>query len=139
MKDKYSVPKKLKNLVKDLIRRHAWNMGVSHYMGDIIYMQKDKSRDDDGTTLAECRVDRRYLTASFRIYPAAVKEWKERGDVAMEEVIAHEVAHILTDHLHYLAICCYKDEGETKDAWESLTSSIARISEKLDKELKKKK
>lgn len=131
------VPQSFKKLVREYIQQHAWNMGVSNYQSDIHYMEKDKEDDCGDITLADCTVDRRYLRAVFKVYPELLKKWKKNGDSYLEECIAHEVAHILTAHLHWLSICSYKDEGEVKDAWESLTESIGRISLALAKLEKK--
>ncbi len=110
-------------------------MGVSNYTGDILYMEEDKPAAD-GDTLASIFVDRQYLKATIKIYPVLIKKWKETGDEIIEDTIAHETAHILTDQMNNLILAPYKNEGEAKDAWESLTQSIANISIKLDRQLK---
>lgn len=123
------VSKKLKKLVREYSQIHAWNMGVSNYLLDVFYMEEDKPKDDGyEPPFAEMTVDRRYLKATMKIYPICEREWKERGNKFLEEVVAHEMAHILTFHLYWLATVPYKDEGEMKDAWESLTESISRLS-----------
>src|SRR5258707_814799 len=96
---KKPIPKKLKKLVIDSVKRHAWNIGVSHYTGDILYMEKDKENCEGDITLAQCNVDRRYLRATIKIYPALVRRWKTDGDQYVEDTIAHEVAHIATQHM----------------------------------------
>ena len=50
-----------------------------------------------------------------------------------DEIIAHEVAHIATAKLYYVATCIYKDEGETIDAWESLTTIVGRLLTRIPK------
>ena len=134
---KGGVPTKLKKLVVDSFRRHAWYMGVAHYTADILYMEENKSRGDTSHTLAEIDVNRRYLTCTLRIFPITVERWKSLGDYVVEDVIAHETAHIVTQHLRDCAGARYVEQPEVDDAWESLTESISRISLKLDKELKK--
>lgn len=133
MKKKPGVDPKLKRLVIDSLRRHAWNMGVSHYKGDIVYMEEDRIEEGEGPTHASMTIDRRYLRAVLKIYPAAIKRWKTEGDRSIEDLIAHETAHILTEHLYHLATAVYKDSGEMEDAREALTESIGRLSVMLDK------
>lgn len=125
------IPPKLKNLVRDAMRRHAWNIGVSHYNGDIIYADDDKKSDDGGFVNGEMHVDRRYLHATLYIFPEAIRNWQQDGDDFIEHLVAHEAAHIATQHMMDLVISCYKDQGETKDAWESLTEMIGRMSIKI--------
>lgn len=128
---KLKVPKKLKALVIDAIKRHSWNIGVSNYTGDILYMEEDVTQDS-GTVNAECVVDRRYLHATFKLYPVFIKNWQHDGDPYVENTIAHEVAHIATAHLYQVAVATYRDEGEMKDAWETLTQVVGQLSKKLD-------
>ena len=113
-------------------------MGVSEFIGDILWKSEDKLSEDGYKIQAEINVDRRYLRATLSIYPIFIVDWKERGDSETERVIAHEVAHIATAHLYYLATCIYKDSGEMKDAWETLTERIGRLSVKVDELLRKK-
>jgi hypothetical protein len=123
------VNSRLKKLIREYSKKHSWRMGVSNYLIDVFYMENDQPKEDGyNPPFAEMTVDRRYLKATMKIYPICEKEWKERGDKFLEEVVAHELAHILTSHLYTLATCTYKDEGEMKDAWESLTESISRLS-----------
>lgn len=126
MKPKKKVSPKIKKLIRDLIRRHAWNIGVSEYVGDIYYMEDDKDQ-----VYAECTVDRGYLKAIFTIYPRTLNEYKKNGNEWLSGIIAHEVAHIATAHMYELATGAYKTVEEMKDAWESLTERIGRMSGKI--------
>lgn len=137
MKKQGRVDLKFKRAVKDSLRRHAWNMGVSDYVVDILYMEDDKKPVRDGMhTLAEIIVDRRYLKATLSIYPLTEKRWRELGNHQLEDVIAHEVAHIATQEMFDVATATYREEGEMHDAWERLTERFSRISMKLDAELR---
>lgn len=124
------IPEKLKDLVKDAIKRHAWNIGVSHYTGDIHWMQEDV--EGDGIIAAEITVNRRYLKFTLKIYPDTVKKWHEQGDQYVEEVIAHEIAHLATHHFYDVATARYCDDGEMKDAWETCTQVIGQLSYRLN-------
>lgn len=142
MKPKKTINPKLKKLVLDALRRHAWNMGCSFYEGDILYMNEPDHRGQD--TMASMGVDPCYLKAILRIFPSAVQEWEKRekekkgeGDKYMELVVAHEVAHIVTEPLYLKAVSVYKNEGETEDAREALTETIGRLSVALEKQLRK--
>ena len=128
---KNNIPKQFKKAVKDLMRKHCWNMGVSNYLGDILYMESDRSDNTNSDVHAEMTVDRRYLSATLKVYPIAIRKFKQDGMEYLDHLIAHEVAHIVTQHVMDLLVSCYKDEGETKDAWESLTETIGRMSSKI--------
>lgn len=132
-------PKRLKKLVLEAVKRHAWNIGVSHFKGDILWMKEDKKTEEGELVSAEMQVNRRYLTSTLRIFPVAIKDWEERGDEYMEEVIAHEVAHLATEHLRQMALSTFKDSGELDDAWETLTEVVGRLSTKVDRLIRKKK
>lgn len=129
------IPRALQRLVRDRLRRHAWNIGVSHFTGDVLYMDQDKeSARGDNVIEAEMVVDRRYLHATLKVYPAAVQKWREQGEPYIEHLVAHEVAHVATAHLYEVGTATYRDEGEMKDAWETLTEVVARLSMKLEKD-----
>lgn len=133
MKDK-PIPQKLKSLVRDAIKRHARNIGVSEYLVSINWMFEDKKKEiDDLTTLAEIHVNRRYLKATISIYPSVIDEWKKHGNDSIEQTIAHEISHIATQHMYHMATTIYKDDGEMCDAWETLTERISRMSFNMEK------
>ena len=126
------IPTKLRKMISSDVFRYLNILGMNHYQGKIFYMKKDvedQYRDRDGSTLASALVDHRYLVVNINIYPILVSRWKNKlsDDNDIHEVIAHEVSHIATNHMYQMATCTYKDEGETKDAWESLTTIIGRL------------
>lgn len=132
------IPKALKDLVRDSIRRHAWNIGVSHFQGDIRYASSPKEKHECyAVTHADTNTDRRYLRATFTFYPAFVDVWRKDGNAYVEKVVAHEVAHLATQHFFDVATATYRDEGEMKDAWETCTEIIGRLSLKVDDQLHK--
>ena len=136
------IPPKLKALVLDSVKRHAWNIGVSHYIGDILWMEEDKTGEGDRDTYkvhASIDIDRRYLRATLKLHPIFIENWKSDGNEYVENTIAHEIAHIATQHCYDIATATYRNEGEMKDAWEMLTEMIGRLSSKLDAERRPKK
>lgn len=134
MKSSTKVDKRLRKLVFEYAQKHAWRMGVSNYLMDVMWMDNDgETKDGYDPPYAEMTVDRRYLKAILKVYPSCVREWKKRGDEFLETTVAHEIAHILTVHMMELATAPYKSEDETKDAWESLTESISRLSMEISK------
>lgn len=128
MKKKSGVDPKLKKLVLASLRKHSWNLGVSNYKGDVLYMEEDLPEKEESMVNACIIVNRRYLHFTIQIFPYFIKNWKERGDEFADAVIAHEVAHVVTQHLYDMATSVYKDEGEVQDAWESLTETVGRLS-----------
>lgn len=139
------VPKGLKEFVIKCAREHAWNLKIQHYNVTIEYKDSEKASSDLRTgdvIAADIEVQRRYLAAVIRIYPTVYGKWERGEKKEINEIIGHELSHILTQHFFDLAVSCYKDEGETKDAWESLTESIGRLSckiQSLETKLAKKK
>lgn len=133
---KISIPPKLKELVLDAVKRHAWNIGVSHYSGEIVWMKEDK-KVDGGNVHGECDVNRRYLVATLKLFPIFIERWKTDGAPYVEKTIAHEVAHIATQHFMDVASARYCDDGEMKDAWETVTEVIAKLSDALDRKKRK--
>lgn len=126
-----SIPQKLRTFIRESAQRHAWNMEVTDYQVDIEYMEKDKEDKEDryGITKAESCVNRRYLKCSIRIYPVCYNQYKKQGwEEKIDHTIAHEVAHIATQHFIDCATARYLDDGEMNDAWEMVTERIARMS-----------
>lgn len=76
-------------------------------------------------------VDLRYLTFQMRIYPACIASWEKEGVSAVEEVVSHEMAHIVTQHMMDLATAPYKMRSEMHDAWERLTEKVSRLANKI--------
>lgn len=126
--DKKKLDKKIRTWVKDAQRY----LSVTQYRIDYGFAKENKpSRHEDeglANTIAEITTDRRYLKATIAIYPYALTLPENR----LKAAIYHEVAHVLTDPLFYIATSVYKDEGETLDARESLTEICSRMAMALD-------
>lgn len=140
-KPKTIAPLAFKKFVNATLSNAAWNIGVSHYKGSVLYHSDDKKSQDsthmnapsDMLVAADMHVDRRYLTYEMNIYALTIRKWK-RGEIKeVADIIHHEVSHIATQHLYDCALATYKEEGEMKDAWESLTTTIGHMSRKIDK------
>lgn len=123
----------LKKFVHECLDRAERNMALDRWHGEILYHKHEGKNDEYAqvygmVVAADIRVNRRYLTYTLNIYPSVQKLWKngEKGEV--EKVLHHEMAHLNTQHLMDMAVSTYKDEGETKDAWESLTETMGRMS-----------
>ena len=127
MQKQYKVDKKLKKYVRELVRKAAYNIGVTNYELDIYY---NKDPKEDGPKVAgSMDTDRRYLTGILNLYPPVMRAWKDKDFETIKTIIHHEVAHLATQHLFDIATAVYKDEGETRDAWETLTTVVGRLSE----------
>lgn len=127
-------PKEFKKFVNKCVQIYSWHLKIQHYSINIFYEHKASNKDRDGSIIAaSIDVDRRYLNASVKIFPRTLDEWKVGNRHRVEEIVAHELSHVSTQHLFDLATATYKDEGETKDAWESLTELISRLSCKIVK------
>ncbi len=122
-----------KKFVRECCKKAAWNIGVSHYHIDIHYMHKPKEGcREGGVVAAEMNTNRRYLKGHLYIYPYVMEKWEDGDKDSVKHAVFHEVSHLATQHVMDLMLSCYKDEGETKDAWESLTETIARMALQID-------
>lgn len=128
------IPEKLKKMIRDCANDYRYCIGANKYVGDIFYAGENKKGEWGRNIEAEIATDHRYLTADITVYPCLVEKWikKEKSDEDIKKIIAHEIAHIATHKLNYLATCVYKDEGETVDAWESLTEIVGRLIYKVN-------
>lgn len=132
---KSPIPKEFKKIIEEALNRYRFLLGMLNYKGDIFYHAEDKEPNENGDKVAmEIHVDHRYLIANLNVFPWIVEDWKNKkmDDDDVERIVAHEVAHIATHTLHWLSICVFKDESETKDAWESLTTVMGRLLYNLD-------
>lgn len=141
------IPDRFRKMVSSCVQSYIGVLGMNHYRAKIFYRKHDKDQEEhncscgEGRVAAEATVDMRYLTVHVKVYPWVIEDWK-RGymdDKDITDIIAHEVAHTATNHLYRLATSIYKDEGEMKDAWESLTTIIGRLVHEVDYHRKNKK
>lgn len=138
MKKQTKIKSSYKKFIHDWIDYYEKQLGVYDFSGEIIYMGED-IKEGDKITNAEIRIDHRYLKADYYIYPYLLNKFKEKyGKESIKQILAHEVSHLATHKMYYMASSVYKDEGETIDAWESMTERFGRLLYKIG-ELKKKK
>jgi hypothetical protein len=133
------IDKKMKDFILDCTKKAAWNIGVSHYIVDYFYIKEPRQADyENGDTdsvsftLASINTDKRYLKCNLKIYPKFEEKWRAGEREELKNCIHHEVAHIATQHLFDCAVSRYCEVGEMKDAWETLTEMIGRLSLKVD-------
>jgi hypothetical protein len=130
MKNSKRPPEKFKKIVNKAVKDMRWQLGMQIYECPIVYTTEDRISDHLGMKIAAtAQVDRRYLKCTFKIYPMMWQGWEDKGfsDHEVRKIIAHEVGHIATQHLYDIATAIYKDEGETRDAWESLTEIVGKL------------
>lgn len=125
---KPEVPPALRAYVMTCAQRHAFNLKVEHYQVSITYIEEPKRGNEEENTAGEMDVQRRYMAANLRLYPCVLQYWKDGKKKLIEEIVAHEYAHLVTQHFIEVATATYRDEGEMKDAWEGVTEVIARLS-----------
>lgn len=138
-KSKKAIPDKLRKIIISASSRYLKVLGFGNY--DVkVYWQKSaaiKGPDQrtEGEIAATMTVDQRYLRAQLRVYPHMINAWnnKSMDEDDIEEIIAHEVSHIATNHLFTIAVATYKEEGETHDAWEGLTTIVGRLVYEVDR------
>lgn len=117
---------KLKKLVATKTGEYLKILGFTHYKVHVKFLEEDeKSQKTDGMVAAKMNVNAKYLECYLKILPFFVRMWEDGEDVSA--CIAHEVAHLATDQMHYLATTSFKSENELDEAWESLTERIGRL------------
>lgn len=133
MQKKTLATPKLRKWVAATVRTYKKRLGVEHYTGFITYESQDEkntSRGEGFVLNAKIDIDRRYLRFTLYLYPEGMKLFKSDLE-EFEALIAHELSHIVTQHLFDVGIATYRDEGEMLDAWESCTEMVARIAMKI--------
>lgn len=143
-KNKVPAPHKLRKMIAADILRYLDILGMNHYRTKIFYMKfdtEDNTCPGNSTVAAAATADMRYLNVHIKIYPWLVNQWKKKllNDEDIHEIIAHEISHVATTHMYRLVVSVFKDEGEVKDAFESLTTIIGRLVNEIDRYRKKNK
>lgn len=118
-----------RKFIRECLDMYQDILRVDFYHGTIEYMTEKSSTN----AAMSINIRRRYLDFNMRIYPYCEELWKKGEKQELAEMVAHESAHLLTQHMMDMATATYKDEGETTDAWESLTESIGRLACRIDK------
>ena len=138
-KSKPYVPKELDKLINNAVIRYLKVLGYCNYEVRIHYskvatpsMVEQRSTGDAAATMS---VDLRYMRAHLKVFPYIIDGWKNKKVTSqeVEEIIAHEVSHIATNHLFTIAVATYKEEGETIDSWENLTTVVGRLVFEVDR------
>ena len=142
-KSSFCIPDKLRTLIINDAERFLSFLGFNNYRVRIFYKSKPIEHESSDLTnedmvfmvTASSHVDTRYLRLDISIYPFLVEQWNNRklDTEEIHTIIAHEVSHLATHSLYKLAISVFKNEEELTDSWESLTSLIGRLLNKIDR------
>ncbi len=84
---------------------------------------------DEGNHHLSISIDLKYLEFTLYVSPIAFKTWKENKEMFVREYLIHEMCHILTENLSWLAEKRYITEKEVEKETEALTETIARMME----------
>jgi len=133
------VPVELRKMIKDDVKKFVDILGVNNYkVRTFFYNQEDGAEYETvqgSLVAASTLVDDRYLVADIKVYPFFVDQWK-RGSVSDEEIhgmVAHEISHIATNSIKKVAISPFKTEDDVREKWESLTTTIGRLLEEINR------
>ena len=118
-----------KKIVREAVKLYRKELNADAFNVDVVYHSEEKEpiSSSIGKAAMDIKITRRYLQAALNVYPCALTEWKRDGDEALREIIAHEIAHLETQHMFDVAVATYRDEGEMNDAWERLTTVLGRF------------
>lgn len=127
MQKNKGVDPKLKKLVRETIQRAQSVLNVSKFEIRVLYMD-GPSISNEGCW-ADIHPSLHYLTADMRIYTPLIEAWdkKEEPREKFQEVVTHEVAHLVTARMALLADQPYKSEQEVIEAKEELTTIVGRM------------
>lgn len=118
---------RFRTIVRDAIEKYRDELCVRDYdISSTYHSHDEEGSDGQQPPSMAIKVNRRYVRANINIYPAALRDWKELGDESLRRTVAHEIAHIETQHIYEIALASFKDPGELTDAWERLTQIIGR-------------
>lgn len=129
---------RLKRMISSDVKRFVNILGVNQYDVKVYYAESSDDKEYEmfqGSIVgATTSVDTRYLTADLRVYPYLADQWKKgiMSDDNVHDMIAHEIAHIATSEIRRLAVAPFKGEDEVRNAWESLTTIIGRLMNRID-------
>lgn len=121
-----NVDPKLRKFVINCVHKYQNTFELERFDGKIAYI------DEDGDIAASINVDLRYLNFTISVYRHVEELWKKGNKDRIDQILAHEVSHILTQHMMDLIESPYKNKEEAKDAWESLTETISRMAIKIN-------
>lgn len=120
-------PDHFKEVLREAIKEYRIDLGATVFNIEVRYMDGDDVKDNRKVdTAMGILVGRRYYTATLFVYPRALDVFEKDGEEQFREAVAHEIAHIETQHLFECASSPYKSEEETVDAWERLTTVLGR-------------
>lgn len=132
-KDEVKYPSLFKKQVLAAVEHYISLFRLNH-TGSVLYMEEDHA-SGGYSSHAEADIDERYLKTDYKIYPEMLKIWrgkkspKERWRF-VDEVISHEVSHVVTEPLYNLIHQTYRSKGETERTREQLTEIISRVANK---------
>ena len=139
IKDELShVPDELQKLIHFSVERYLNILGMNNYKPRIMFEKDGCNANNDPSAdivAAIANVDNRYLTITIKVFSYVVDLWKkgDMDDDDIKDIIAHEVAHVATNNLYDKAVSLYRNEEDVKDAWESLTTTVGRLVNEIDK------
>ena len=119
--------KELKQKIEKCVKEAQEDMNLQKWNIIVYY-------DNDIRTVGQCERDREYLRAwiTFNL-DKVLKDYKIGKEDTLKLHCYHEVAHILTYELEFLASSRYVAEEEIETERERLTEGITRIILKLKK------
>jgi len=100
-------------------------MGLREWRAEIGFC---KDEDSDGAA-ATCSITEVYLTAHIILFPSVARYWKDRRWDLIDEVLVHELSHLLTEPLYRIALDAVTNTSKKflEDVRERQTQRIAQV------------
>lgn len=120
--------KKEKKLVIKYVDKYKKRYHLDWYKVYIVFDEWLKFDCSDKKWIyAETQVETIYQYSTIYMYGKTLHDYHELWPAAIEEVVAHELAHILTEPFYYLAINRFIKKWDLLNECEKLTQQIAMI------------
>lgn len=96
------------------------------------YTEEDAEHSPDGgTVMLAVNYQKEYHTVNLKVHSIAYEMWAAKEFDELLDALVHEVAHVITAPLAYMAMDRYVRKSEITSANEEATESIAQIARKL--------
>lgn len=120
--------KKEKQLVIKYVDKYKKRYHIDWYKIYVVFDEWLKVDCTDKKWIyAETQVENTYLYSTIYMYWKTLNDYHEFWQIAIEEVVAHELAHILTEPFYNLAINRFIKKWDLLNECEKLTQQIAMI------------
>lgn len=120
--------KELKHFIREIINSHRGKVFGHSYNIVIKYALEEAKVDSIGKqTIAEIDIDITYESAKITVYKHMLDKWNNKEYEDIENIILHELCHLVTEPMYEAALDRYTSAAEIEHSREWLTERINKI------------